>query len=409
MQKTALILASVLLAITGFGQSQIKALKKHVAVLAHDDMEGRETGTAGEAKAAEYIVSQFEQYGIRPKGDSGFYQFFSRRSLPVGANPHEVNVDSSEMVVITGRNVIGFIDHGAGQTIVIGAHYDHLGYGGSGSLSPKEKAIHNGADDNASGTSVLMELANALKEGPKNNNYLFIAFSGEEKGLWGSNYFTKNPTIPLESINYMINMDMVGMLNEERKLAINGSGTSPIWESTLNDLNKDKFDLVFSKSGVGPSDHTSFYLKNIPVLQFFTGQHKHYHKPSDDVELLNYEGLRDIHVLILDLIKALDDDGKLEFVKTKDESKETPRFKVTLGVIPDYLYDDKGMRIDGVKDDRPASKAGIVDGDIVIRMGGLEVENMMGYMKALSKFESGQTVKVVVKRGQEELTFDVTF
>jgi len=163
---------------------------------------------------------------------------------------------------------------------------------GEGSLHrDKEPAIQNGADDNASGTVTMMALAKLLKNSSKNNNYLFIAFTGEENGLWGSNYFTKNPTIDLEKVNYMFNYDMVGRLNEENTLAINGTGTAPAWEEVLDISNMDSLKLVKKESGVGPSDHTSFYLNDIPVLHFFTGQHEDYHKPSYDADKNNWEGI----------------------------------------------------------------------------------------------------------------------
>ena len=200
----------------------------------------------------------------------------------------KLNVDIGEKKR-TGHNVIGYIDNGASTTVVLGAHFDHLGYGedGNSMLRTGEKLIHNGADDNASGTAALIELARILKTSKaKNNNYLFIAFSGEELGLFGSKYFTENPTIDLKTINYMINMDMVGRLNDSTKsLAVGGYGTSPLWASVIKPNDKKlPFVIKIDSSGTGPSDHTSFYRKDIPVLFFFTGQHKDYHRPSDDAD-----------------------------------------------------------------------------------------------------------------------------
>ena len=235
-----------------------------------------------------------------------------------------------------------------------------------------------------------------------------MAFSGEEMGLLGSNYFNKNATIELKEANYMINMDMVGRLKKDSTLAVYGTGTSPIWSQTLNSLNTE-FKLIEDKSGVGPSDHTSFYLNDIPVLHFFTGQHENYHKPSDDIELLNYDGMYSISNFIFEIISDLDNNDKLVFKKTKDAKKDSPRFKVTLGVMPDYMFDGKGMRIDGVTEDRPAHKAGILKGDIVIKMGDLDIEDMMDYMKGLSQFEKGNTTKVIVLREGKEVVTEVTF
>jgi Zn-dependent M28 family amino/carboxypeptidase len=311
---------------------------------------------------------------------------------------------------IRGNNVVAFLDKGSENTVVIGAHYDHLGMGSESSLHRGEAQVHNGADDNASGVAVMVELAERLKNQPSTNNYLFIAFSGEEKGLWGSNYYCKNPTYPLEKVNYMINMDMVGRLKEERTLAINGVGTSPAWMPALEGIAIDSIEIVTTESGVGPSDHTSFYLQDIPVLHFFTGQHEDYHKPSDDVEKINVEGMLSVTDYISELIVALDDDGKLEFTKTKDQDNDdTPRFTVTLGVIPDYLFSGNGMRIDGVSEGKVAEKAGIQKGDVVIQMGDVEVTDMMSYMDGLGKYTSGDSASVTVQRGEEQLQFDIVF
>lgn len=313
----------------------------------------------------------------------------------------------------TGHNVIGFIDNKAANTVVIGAHYDHLGFGGDESLYRGAPAIHNGADDNASGVAALIELARTIKESnDKNNNYLFIAFSGEEKGLLGSNYFVKNPTMPLEKINYMINMDMLGRLKtKEPVLLINGAGTSDAWKITFDYIKVNDLKIKTSESGVGPSDHTSFYLKDIPVLHFFSGTHTDYHKPSDDENLINYTGEANIINYILQLVHRLDDKGKLNFIKTKDSSDngDAPRFKVTLGVIPDYAYEGEGMRIDGMSEGKPASKAGLKTGDVVVQLGDIKVKDMMSYMKALSMFKKEDKAVVKVKRENKEMQFDVTF
>ncbi len=317
-----------------------------------------------------------------------------------------------EKIERKGHNVIGCIDNGAAHTIVIGAHYDHLGYGDEGSLYRGEKAIHNGADDNASGTAALIELARYVKvSGLKKNNYLFIAFSGEEKGLLGSNYFVKHPTIDLKSVSYMLNMDMVGRLKpDEKVLIINGSGTTARWKTLLDSVSVDNIKLKETESGVGPSDHTSFYLQDIPVLHFFSGTHSDYHKPSDDEDKINYEGAVSITVIIKNILQKTDSPEKLIFSKTNDsDNEDAPKFKVTLGVVPDYAFEGEGMRIDGVTDDRPASKAGLEPGDIVIQLGEYKVLDMMSYMKALSKFSKGETTKVKVLRNHQELEKDITF
>ncbi|RNC88114.1 MAG: M28 family peptidase [Winogradskyella sp.] len=388
-------------------------IKEDVAYLASDELEGRQTGTKGEVLAAEYIAKRFKAMGLEPKGTEDYLQPFSFKPK---TDPHkEVEFTTNADSTITGRNVIGFIDNNADRTIIIGAHYDHLGYGGEGSLyREQDKAVHNGADDNASGVSVMLNLASRLKvkndttEVKDTNNYMFMAFSGEEMGLLGSNYFSKNPTIDATSVNYMINMDMVGRLKADSTLAVYGVGTSPIFKQTIKS-NNDKFRLVENESGVGPSDHTSFYLIDIPVLHFFTGQHEDYHKPGDDSEKLNYDGMNLISDYIHTIINDLNDNGKLAFRKTKNESDAAPRFKVGLGVVPDYLFDGKGMRIDGTREDTPAVNAGLKKGDIVIKLGDSLVTDMMSYMRALSVFEKGDEAEISVKRGEEIIDTKVKF
>lgn len=400
------IFFSLLMACQQEKQIQV-TIEEDIAFLADDALRGRETGTPQEVAAAEYIQKRFEQMGLAPKGNRGTY--FQTFTFKPKRDPHSQVQFGAGDSTITGTNVIGHVDNGAAHTIIIGAHYDHLGMGGEGSLYAEGEAVHNGADDNASGVAILLQLAADLqKEMYTGNNYLFMAFSGEEMGLLGSNYFSKNPTIDLSKATYMLNMDMVGRLREDKTLSISGTGTSPIWNQVLNASNT-YFKLVLGESGVGPSDHTSFYLQDIPVLHFFTGQHEDYHKPSDDANKLNYEGMRQIKEYIEAVILELNDDPKLAFRKTKNESEEVPRFKVALGVMPDYLFDGAGMRIDGVTEDRPAARAGLQKGDIVIQLGDSTVIDMMSYMRALSSFEEGDTTKVVVKRKDEEVSAEITF
>jgi hypothetical protein len=380
-------------------------LKEDVAFLAADDLEGRAIGTNGEVKAAEYLAKEFEKVGLSPKGTEGFFQPFT---VSKPSNPHEEAVIGTDGEGITGRNVVGFLDKKSDKTIIIGAHFDHLGMGGSGSLHRGDSAIHNGADDNASGTAALLALAEILKHEELGSNVLFIAFSGEENGLWGSNYFVKNPTIDLASVNYMVNMDMVGRLNEEKSLAVYGVGTSPSFPSILDPINSDSLKIVTTESGVGPSDHTSFYLQDLPVLHFFTGQHEDYHKPTDDSEKINYEGLVKVVRYISRVIDQLDTEPKLAFTKTKDSS-DSPRFTVSMGVVPDYMYDGKGMRVDGVSEGKPAQAAGLLKGDVVIQLGDSTIYDMMSYMRALSAFQKGDSTKVVLERSGQKVEAVVKF
>jgi Zn-dependent M28 family amino/carboxypeptidase len=384
----------------------LESLKADVGYLADDSLQGRDIGTEGEKLAAAYIANAFEELGLAPKGTEGYFQPFTVKKA---TNPHEQAVIGTDGEGVTGRNVAGFIDNGADYTVVIGAHYDHLGYGGEGSLHRGEEAIHNGADDNASGTAAIIQLAKLLKGKDDSFNYLFLAFSGEENGLWGSNYFSKNATINLDSVNYMINLDMVGRMNEERTLAVNGVGTSPTWSQKLEAANSDSLKLVTSESGVGPSDHTSFYLQDIPVLHMFTGQHEDYHRPSDDADKINYQGMVSVIRFIERLVDELDAEEKLAFEKTKDNSGNSPRFSVSLGVVPDYLYDGEGMRIDGVTEGKPAASAGLAKGDVVVKLGDSTIVDMMSYMRALSSFETGDQTVVEYKRGEELKAAQVRF
>lgn len=313
-----------------------------------------------------------------------------------------------------GHNVAGYIDNGAGTTVILGAHFDHLGYGEDGNSMHRtgEKAIHNGADDNASGTAALIELARILKNSKaKNNNYLFLAFSGEELGLFGSKYFTENPTIDMKSVGYMINMDMVGRLNDSSKaLTIGGIGTSPTWGEVLTSVSNPSFVVKYDSSGTGPSDHTSFYRKDIPVLFYFTGLHQDYHKPTDDAPKVNYKGEEKIIQHVHAVIQALNERGKLAFTKTREvQTTTTAAFKVTLGIMPDYTYSGTGVRADGVTENRPAAKAGLKAGDVIIRLGEHTINSMEHYMQALGKFKKGDRTTVKYMRGNETLEAVVEF
>ncbi|MDP5169580.1 MAG: M20/M25/M40 family metallo-hydrolase [Bacteroidia bacterium] len=400
------IMACLLIAVPVQAQDPLQSIRVDVVYLASDYLQGRETGTQGEVLAADYIASRFEAIGLTPKGSNGWFQSFD---FTFNTNPH---ADPKDGEPRTGNNVLGYIDNGAATTVVIGAHYDHLGHGAFGSRAPGDSSIHNGADDNASGVAALIEIATQLKASEANkNNYLFLAFSGEELGLYGSKHFVNAPTLGLDQINYMINLDMVGRLNEEKVLAVNGAGTSPSWKTTFETMNVQGLTLKLSDSGVGPSDHTSFYLKEIPVLHLFTGQHQDYHKPADDSELINFEGIQTISDFVVELVQKLNKAGKLEYEKTKDEQqgREAARYKVSLGVMPDYVSNGEGMRIDAVLDGRPAQAAGLLDGDVIIKIGDKDVADVYGYMEALGNYSKGDETTVIVKRGEETVTVTVTF
>jgi hypothetical protein len=390
---------------TGFGQISESHIRKHITTLANDSFQGRGTGSDGEKMAASYIVREFKSMGLIPKGDNKTYF----QSFPFKGGAHGEGSEG------TGQNVIGFIDNQAENTIIIGAHYDHLGLGNNGNsldANPQNK-IHNGADDNASGTAGVIELARYFKNNgvTEKNNFLLLCFSGEELGLFGSKFFTEHPTLDLNKINFMINMDMIGRLDPTtHSLLINGTGTSSVWESTLKNISTPELAIKTDSSGIGPSDQTSFYLKNIPAIHFFTGSHSDYHKPSDDAEKINYPGEVQILNFIIRIINQLDTEPKLSFLKTKNKSMGSSRsFKVTLGIMPSYTGNVLGLQVDGVSDGKPAQKAGIKSGDIIIQMGDLTIKDIQGYMEALGKFEKGQQVPVKVKRGTEIVTVEVTF
>ena len=342
--------------------------------------------------------------------------FLSKNVATKYLNENTADLDLDIQVSIgdkkrTGHNVIGYLDNGAANTVVIGAHYDHLGYGEDhNSLWTGKAEIHNGADDNASGTAVVIELAKLLKNSKlKNNNYLFICFSGEELGLFGSKYFTEHPTTPIENINYMINCDMVGRLNDSSPaITVGGFGTSPAWGKILPAKTKALF-VKFDSSGIGPSDHTSFYLKNIPVLFFFTGTHKDYHKPTDDIDKINFTGEFRIIQYISNIIKETNGIGKLAFSKTREPQMGGARFTVSLGIMPDYTFSGSGVRADGIIDGKIASKVGMQAGDVIIKLGDFTITDLNAYMTALSKYKKGDATKVTVERAKEELVFDIVF
>ena len=312
------------------------------------------------------------------------------------------------------RNVIGYLDNNAVYTIVIGAHFDHLGYGedGNSMIRTGEPGIHNGADDNASGTSSMIELAFLLKNSKaKQFNYLFIAFSAEELGLNGSKYFVEHPTVPLNSINYMINLDMVGRMNDSTKtITVGGYGTSPSWKTMFESVKNKDLTIRFDSSGTGPSDHASFYRKDIPVLFFFTGLHADYHKPSDDADKINYVGMLKIIRFIQQMIEIKKQDQKLAFTKTREQQSSTSaRFSVSMGIMPDYSFTGSGVRVDGVSDNRPAKIAGILTGDIVKQLGEYKTSSVESYMQALSRFKKGDKTTTIVLRGEKEISFNIVF
>ncbi|MBS1772536.1 MAG: M20/M25/M40 family metallo-hydrolase [Bacteroidetes bacterium] len=311
-----------------------------------------------------------------------------------------------------GTNIAAYIDNKAKYTVVLGAHYDHLGHGEDGNSlnAKKDGQIHNGADDNASGTAALLQMASRIKNSKlKKYNYMFINFSGEELGLLGSKAIVKEEKLDSTQIAYMINMDMVGRLNDStHALTVGGVGSSPAW-FTVIDKSNPNFKIGYDSSGVGPSDHTSFYYQSIPVLFFFTGLHTDYHKPSDDADKINYKGEAMVINYIYDVVKKMETLPKPQFTPTKQTTVGKVRFKVTLGIMPDYSFQDGGVRVDGVSEGKPAIKAGIKGGDIIIQLGDNKINGMQTYMEALGKFAEGDKTTVKVLRDGKEVTMTIEF
>jgi len=295
------------------------------------------------------------------------------------------------------------------EYVVVGGHYDHLGMGGpgSGSRAVDTIAIHNGADDNASGVSVVIQLAEKMAAERKNKrSVIFAAFGAEEMGLVGSKAFTANPPVESDKIVGMFNFDMVGRLDSTSNgLSIGGTKTSLETETLLNDLNTG-FELAMSPEGVGPSDHASFYLQNIPVFFISTGAHSDYHTPNDDAEFINYKGMKKVaeySYLLLNEVTNRNDRLTFQEAGPKFQRSRGGRFKVTFGIMPDYAgLEKRGMRIDGVTKDKPADKGGMKKGDIITAIDGKKIGNIYDYMNRLQTLEAGQTVSVDIIRDDKE-------
>lgn len=315
------------------------------------------------------------------------------------------------------KNVVGVLEGNdpklKNEYIIIGAHFDHIGLGGygSGSLLPDTIAIHNGADDNASGTAGLLEIAEYIssRRHEIRRSFVFVAFSAEELGLLGSAHFVKNPPIELKNVIGMINMDMIGRLKDS-VLTIQGVGTSPVWKEIIARQNADSvFKLKLGQDGFGSSDHASFNSKEIPVLFFFTGLHNDYHKPSDDWDLINYTGQKLVTEFVSKIVLDLDTiSNKPEYTKVamSNTQREGMRgFRVTFGIMPDFGDDAKGLKISGTRAGSPAEKAGLKADDIIIKFGGKSVKNIYDLTAILGDYKPGDEVEVVVLRGEETLTF----
>lgn len=394
----------------------VNRIKKHISFLASDALEGRQTGSRGEELARNYLLEYYEKN--LPCVTATVQKF----NFSVKANPHDTIAKNNLVNDQPAYNVAAYIDNGAEYTVIIGAHYDHLGYGeyGSSLYAGSDKQIHNGADDNASGTSAVIEIAQELCALGTNHkmkyNYLILHFSGEELGLYGSKYAADhlnelsffNGSMP--KIHYMINLDMVGRLQKDGGLSVSGVGTSPAFKRVLNNIKADSFAVKLSESGVGPSDHTSFYLKNEPVLFLFSGTHSDYHKPSDDADKINYKGEANIIAYTMRIIDSLDACSPLSFTATKNEdNKETPKFKVTLGIMPDYVFSGEGVKVDGVSEGKVAANAGILTGDVITKINGEKTKDIYEYMAALAHLKKGDKAKIELLRNGKKIKVNAQF
>jgi Zn-dependent M28 family amino/carboxypeptidase len=329
-----------------------------------------------------------------------------------------------------GLNVAGVLEGSdprlASQYVVIGAHYDHLGLGGAESLAARpEGDIHHGADDNASGTSALIELARVLtaERSKIRRSVLFLAFSGEELGLLGSAAYTKNPIAPLKSTVAMLNMDMVGRLRNG-SLFVGGVGTSPAWKPLLERLNvtagapasavgdttTSRFKLSFGQDGFGPSDHQSFYVRDIPVLFFFTGTHDDYHRPSDTAEKINAEGISQVAQLVREVAMFVaNEESAVAFNRVQVETRPAGRgFRVYLGTVPNYSDQNDGLKLDGVRPGSPAERAGLRAGDVVTKLANIPIKNVYDYTYALGELRPGEEIEVVILREGREARIKLT-
>lgn len=335
-------------------------------------------------------------------------------SLNISAN----GATEVQQVRVKTHNVVGYIEGSdpvlKDEIIVMGAHYDHLGFGGpeSGSRMPDTTAVHNGADDNASGVAAILEISEKLAahKSKLKRSVLVVAFSAEEMGLLGSKYFAKNPSYDLEQLKAMVNLDMVGRMKEDNSVLMAGVGTSIEGEEMLKGLEIIDTTIRFgySPDGYGPSDHAAFYAEGVPVFFLSTGAHDEYHTPLDDADKINIEGERKLAEYSYNLmLELLNRDTSLTYQENdmSDERKRGRRgFNVTFGIMPDYAgVESKGLRIDGVRKGGPADKAGMEKGDIIVAIDGKEIKNIYDYMHRLNQLEKGKTASVDVLRDGENI------
>lgn len=380
-----------------------------VRYLADDSLRGRLAGSPGERCAGEYIAQRLRAIGLSGAGsDGGFFQDVPVSAAADGAaDPHSAAPGGT----LTGRNVMALLEGSdpaaRDEVIVIGAHYDHLGMGGAGSLAPGENAIHNGADDNASGVAALLRVAEQLAYGARlPRSILFIAFTGEESGLLGSAFFARQPTIGIDRARAMLNMDMVGRL-ESDPLIVYGIGTAAEWRAIVEaEAERADVDVVLQPDGIGPSDHTSFYLRDIPVLHFFTNTHTDYHRPSDDWERVDAAGIERVAGLVAAITRHLAaSPAALTLQRGAGQKARAPTSGsgAWLGTIPDFSPVDTGVLLSGVTAGSPGDKAGMRKGDILVRLGTHQIADLQGFTDALAAHRPGDAVDLVVVRDGVEV------
>ncbi|HUG39620.1 MAG TPA: M28 family peptidase [Longimicrobiales bacterium] len=367
--------------------------------LADDALEGRDAGSAGAACAAEYLAWTFRRIGLAPGGPDGTY--FQDVPLASVTNPHAGGG--------SGRNVLAVLpgtDRRADEYIVVGAHFDHLGRGGMGSLDPGSREIHNGADDNASGVAALVRVAERLAVGPRPRRpVLFMAFTGEEDGLLGSSHWTKDPTVPLEKVVAMINLDMVGRLRENG-LVVYGVGTAREWTGIVDPLVEAAGIATVSRipDGYGASDQTAFYMHDIPVLHLFTNTHADYHRPSDDWERIDVAGIETVAEIVADITRRVGSAPRMAVIRNVGRAPAAasaeagPGYGAYLGTIPDFSPVEYGVLLGGVREGGPADRAGLRKGDIIVRVGDVEVKDLYALTDALRKYRPGDEVPIAYLR-----------
>jgi hypothetical protein len=366
-----------------------------IRYLADDALEGRRAGTAGEHCATEFIAAEFARLGIEPLGENG--TFFQSVPLASVLNPHAPGG--------IGRNVIGLL-RGADtelskEFVIIGAHHDHLGEGGFGSLAPGDRSIHNGADDNASGVAALLRAAQLLTAGRKPaRSIVFMTFTGEESGLLGSAHFAGHATVPLSAVVGMLNMDMVGRLGDQ-PLIVYGVDTAEEWNGLLGPAASNAgVQLATRGEGYGPSDHTSFYARDIPVLHFFTNVHGDYHRPSDDWQRIDAPGIQKVAAIVTDVaLRVADRRLAITLRRGAGQPIEPGQGRAQgsdayLGSVPDFTPVERGVKLSGVSPGSPAEKAGLRSGDVLIGLGTHDVADLQGLTDALGAHKPGDTVEV---------------